>query len=69
MADTKQPDFDPDELLWGVPSISRELNLTQRQTYYKIHRGHLPVSKVGGIHTTSRRRLQALKNGDWKPAA
>ena len=58
-----------DAPLWGVPKISKAAGLTERQTYHKIENKLLPVSKVGGIYVTTRRRLSMVWGGEQVPDA
>lgn len=37
----------PDDLLWGVSAISKEISRTSRQTFYLLETGQLPAQKVG----------------------
>jgi hypothetical protein len=37
----------PDDLLWGVSDISKEINRTQRQTFHLLETRALPAQKVG----------------------
>jgi hypothetical protein len=57
-------DTELDAPLWGAAAISEAANLSERQFYHKAERGLLPVAKVGRTFVTTRRRLQAVWNGE-----
>jgi hypothetical protein len=45
--------------IWGSRSIGREINRSERQTFYLIERGHLKcVKKVGGVYVAQRGALR-----------
>ncbi|MCH4560312.1 DNA-binding protein [Mesorhizobium jarvisii] len=46
------------DLVWGAAAIGRELNLSERQTYYVLEKGLLPGKKVGAQWVTSRHAIR-----------
>jgi hypothetical protein len=54
------PKKDGLELLWGADLIAAELNITTRQAFYLLERGHIPARKIGGRWCASRRALRSL---------
>jgi hypothetical protein len=56
-------DAELDAPLWGATAISKETRLTERQVYHKAEKGLLPVTKVGRVLVTTRRRLRAVWGG------
>jgi hypothetical protein len=54
---TKPKDLD-DEVLWGAEAIGKEINREPRPTYYLLEKGFVPGTKVGGVWTSTRRRLR-----------
>ncbi|MFB9950992.1 DNA-binding protein [Rhizobium puerariae] len=52
------------DLVWGAGNIGREINQTERQTFFMLEKGHLPARKVGGKWVASRQRLLAFLAGD-----
>jgi hypothetical protein len=45
--------------IWGSRAIGREIDRSERQTFYLIERGHLKcVKKVGGIYVAQRGALR-----------
>jgi hypothetical protein len=59
-------DTELDEPLWGAAEICPVANLNPRKFYHLAERRLLPVTKVGRTFVTTRRRLQALWNGDLR---
>jgi hypothetical protein len=55
---------DLDRPIWGVAAIAAASNLTERQTYWALERGHIPASKIGRKWFTTPRRLRALFTGE-----
>jgi hypothetical protein len=50
---------DIDRPIWGVAAIAAVSNLTVRQAYWALEKGHIPASKVGRKWFTTPRRLHA----------
>jgi hypothetical protein len=48
-----------DTVLWGAESIGAALNLTARQAFHLLERGHLPATKIGGRWASTKRKLLA----------
>lgn len=46
------------DLLWGVVAIAKEIDRSERQTFYMLENGRLPAKKVGGRWCTSRAGLR-----------
>lgn len=57
-------DSDLDAILWGAKAIGAEVNLRERQAFYKLEAGHLPGKKVGGIWTSTPRQLRERITGE-----
>ncbi len=55
---------DLDRPIWGAENIAKEIGRSTRNVYYMVDRGLLPVSKVGRVLVTTRRRLQGVWMGD-----
>jgi len=55
---------DLDRPIWGVKAIAIAANLTTRQTYHALEKGHLPASKAGRKWVTTPRRLRAVFAGE-----
>jgi hypothetical protein len=51
----------------GVKAIAIAANLSTRQTYHALERGHLPASKVGRKWVSTPRRLRSVFVGDAEP--
>jgi len=49
-----------DDLLYGVPAIAAFIGRTERDTYYDIDQGRLPVGRWGTRYVASNSRLRAL---------
>jgi hypothetical protein len=45
--------------LWGARAISKQINRSERQTYFLLEEGHLPARKIGGTWTSTPRALRA----------
>jgi hypothetical protein len=58
------PENELDAPLWGAAAIAAAAGLTERQFYHKAEQNLLPVTRVGRVYVTTRRRLQALWNGE-----
>lgn len=46
------------DIIWGAKAIAEALNLTNRQAFYMLERGALPVKKVGGKWCADRDELR-----------
>jgi hypothetical protein len=46
------------ELIWGVKGIAKVINRSERQTYWLVEQGRLPVRKIGGRHCATRGGLR-----------
>lgn len=53
----QQPENELD-LVWGAKAIGKEINLTERKTYYLLETGKLPGKKVGKTWVSSRPALK-----------
>jgi hypothetical protein len=51
---------DLDRPIWGAAAIGAEANLTPRQAFHALERGHLPGTKIGAKWMSTKRRLRAL---------
>jgi hypothetical protein len=47
-----------DDLLWGYPSIAKELRKTTRQAVHLVETGMIPTGKIGNRVVASRKRLR-----------
>jgi hypothetical protein len=56
----KRPGVDTlaDDLVWGVINIAAELGLTERQAYYQVEHGGIPVGRLGDKIFASRAALR-----------
>jgi hypothetical protein len=52
-------DYNPDldGLVWGAAAIAKIVNRNVRQTFHLLEQGHLDADKVGGLWSSSPRRL------------
>ena len=53
-------DFNPDpldQLVWGAKAIAAIINRNERQTYHLLERNLLDATKIGGVWSSSPRRL------------
>lgn len=55
------------DIIWGAKAIAKALNLTDRQAFYLLESGELPVRKVGGKWCASRSKLQEFFGMDDPP--
>jgi hypothetical protein len=51
------------DIVWGAEVIGKIVNLTARQAFYALEKGHLPGRKVGGKWASSKRQLLAAVTG------
>ncbi len=56
------------DVVWGAAEIGREINRSQRQTFYLLERGLIPARKVGDIWQSTRAELRAAMRGEASPA-
>ncbi len=49
---------DFDRPIWGAKAIGEVANLTERQAFHALERGHLPGTKIGAKWTSTKRRLR-----------
>jgi hypothetical protein len=46
------------DLVWGADEIAAELNISRRQAFHQLKKGHLPARKQGGHWVASRLGLR-----------
>jgi hypothetical protein len=49
---------DLDKPIYGAKAIGEEANLTERQAFWGLEKGHIPADKMGRKWVTTRRRLR-----------
>jgi len=52
------------DMVWGVAEIAKVIGKNERQTFYLVSKGLLPVQKTGRRYSGSRRRLLRAVTGE-----
>lgn len=63
VADSGTQDGGNSDQVWGATAIAAVINLSRRQTFYLLERGHLPARKVGKRWTASASGLRQYLSG------
>lgn len=55
---------DEHDVVWGAKAIGKVINRDEHAVAHLIQQKAIPVTKVGGVHCASKRKLLAVVNGE-----